>query len=47
MFAAAFLSNLSPEFLAQHQALKTWLPPCLAGFSAISYKLYQINQGQS
>jgi hypothetical protein len=39
---AAFLSNLDAAWLNEHPTIKTWLPPALAAFTAISYKVGQI-----
>ena len=38
---AAFLSNLTPEWLQAHPGWRTWLPPSLAAFTAISVKINQ------
>jgi hypothetical protein len=38
---AAFASNLSPEWLAEHQWWARWTPPMLAAFSAITIKISQ------
>lgn len=38
---AAFASNLSPEWLADHPAIRMWLPPALAAFSAVTLKISQ------
>lgn len=38
---AAFASNLDAAWLDAHPTIKTWLPPALAAFTAVSYKVAQ------